>query len=69
MSALGQKQTFEHASLMSALPPKADIAEFSGLNRRSTNNFANRLPADTQASVRGSGESDCHSYVVAATSG
>ena len=25
MSALGQKQTFEGASRMSALPPKADI--------------------------------------------
>jgi len=25
MSALGQKQTLEHASRMSALPPKADI--------------------------------------------
>jgi hypothetical protein len=25
MSALGQKQTFERASEMSALPPKADI--------------------------------------------
>jgi hypothetical protein len=25
MSALGQKRTFEHASLMSALPPKADM--------------------------------------------
>jgi hypothetical protein len=25
MSALGQKQTFERASGMSALPPKADI--------------------------------------------
>ncbi len=25
MSALGQKQTFEIASVMSALPPKADI--------------------------------------------
>jgi len=25
MSALGQKQTFELASAMSALPPKADI--------------------------------------------
>jgi hypothetical protein len=27
MSALGQKQTSEHAWIMSALPPKADIAE------------------------------------------
>ena len=27
MSALGQKQTFERLRLMSALPPKADIAE------------------------------------------
>jgi hypothetical protein len=27
MSALGQKQTLRHASVMSALPPKADIAE------------------------------------------
>ena len=29
MSALGQKQTFELASAMSALPPKADIAGLS----------------------------------------
>jgi hypothetical protein len=27
MSALGQKQTLEHLRAMSALPPKADIAE------------------------------------------
>ena len=27
MSALGQKQTFSHVCAMSALPPKADIAE------------------------------------------
>src|SRR6516164_4959777 len=27
MSALGQKQTSEHVGVMSALPPKADIAE------------------------------------------
>jgi len=27
MSALGQKQTFGSVRLMSALPPKADIAE------------------------------------------
>jgi hypothetical protein len=27
MSALGQKQTLEHVRVMSALPPKADIAE------------------------------------------
>ena len=27
MSALGQKQTFGNVRLMSALPPKADIAE------------------------------------------
>jgi hypothetical protein len=27
MSALGQKQTSEHVRVMSALPPKADIAE------------------------------------------
>ena len=27
MSALGQKQTFECVGAMSALPPKADIAE------------------------------------------
>jgi hypothetical protein len=27
MSALGQKQTSQHILLMSALPPKADIAE------------------------------------------
>jgi len=27
MSALGQKRTFTHLRLMSALPPKADIAE------------------------------------------
>jgi hypothetical protein len=27
MSALGQKRTFPRAQLMSALPPKADIAE------------------------------------------
>jgi hypothetical protein len=26
MSALGQKQTFRYGSVMSALPPKADIA-------------------------------------------
>jgi hypothetical protein len=29
MSALGQKQTLRRAQLMSALPPKADIAERS----------------------------------------
>jgi hypothetical protein len=27
MSALGQKRTLEHVSLMSALPPKADIPD------------------------------------------
>jgi len=27
MSALGQKQTLAHVRVMSALPPKADIAE------------------------------------------
>jgi hypothetical protein len=27
MSALGQKRTFEHDYIMSALPPKADIAK------------------------------------------
>jgi hypothetical protein len=27
MSALGQKQTFERLDTMSALPPKADIAQ------------------------------------------
>jgi len=27
MSALGQKRTLEHVRVMSALPPKADIAE------------------------------------------
>jgi hypothetical protein len=27
MSALGQKQTFKRVRLMSAIPPKADIAE------------------------------------------
>jgi hypothetical protein len=27
-SALGQKRTSEHVQSMSALPPKADIAEF-----------------------------------------
>ena len=27
MSALGQKQTSAHGRVMSALPPKADIAE------------------------------------------
>jgi hypothetical protein len=27
MSALGQKQTLAHVSVMSALPPKADIRE------------------------------------------
>jgi len=27
MSALGQKQTLQHVCGMSALPPKADIAE------------------------------------------
>ncbi len=27
MSALGQKRTLEHVSLMSALPPKADISD------------------------------------------
>jgi hypothetical protein len=26
MSAMGQKQTLKHVGLMSALPPKADIA-------------------------------------------
>jgi len=30
MSALGQKQTFKRLRLMSALPPKADIAECDG---------------------------------------
>ena len=30
MSALGQKQTFELASAMSALPPKADIGASAG---------------------------------------
>ena len=28
MSALGQKRAFRSAIIMSALPPKADIAEF-----------------------------------------
>ncbi len=31
MSALGQKQTLEPGSLMSALPPKADIKELPRL--------------------------------------
>jgi hypothetical protein len=30
MSALGQKQTLAHVRVMSALPPKADIAECDG---------------------------------------
>ena len=29
LSALGQKQTLEHVRVMSALPPKADIASYS----------------------------------------
>src|SRR6516164_2361120 len=32
MSALGQKRTLGHLQAMSALPPKADIAEHVGLN-------------------------------------
>jgi len=35
MSALGQKQTFDLVPAMSALPPKADIAE----KRSATSNF------------------------------
>ena len=32
MSALGQKQTSAHVSVMSALPPKADIAQPIGMS-------------------------------------
>jgi hypothetical protein len=35
MSALGQKQTLHQFSVMSALPPKADIADFERIEQRS----------------------------------
>jgi hypothetical protein len=54
MSALGQKQTWHSEIVMSASPPKADIAERDGMSvdRLSDNIFSIGSPLTSRTSAR-----------------
>ena len=62
MSAMGQKQTLRCILVMSALPPKADIAEVTGVSalcQKRTFCAAHRVAGGHQSSTGGTVSPSC----------